>query len=152
MKVRYVFAIGAIVLCGALSVALSAGRAANDDGMTQQHGPDPLAESFFPPELILQHQLEIGLNEEQKVFFKSEGRKAQTRFTELQWTLQDEMEKLQALIKSPRVDEVQTLAQLDKLLDVERNIKRTQIGLLVRFKNQLTPEQQAQLRGFKFKK
>ena len=152
MKVGYMFLIGAIVLCGTLSVAISAGRAAHNDGLTLQQGPDPLAESFFPPELILQHQLEIGLNEEQKVFFKSEGRKAQSRFTELQWTLQDEMEKLQALVKSPRVDEAQTLAQLDKILDVERNIKRTQIGLMVRLKNKLTPEQQAQLRGFQSRK
>ncbi len=151
MKIRSVYLIGAIVLCAALSAALSAGRAANDVVMTQHQGPDPFAESFFSPELILQQQLAIGLSEEQKTFFKSEARKAQTRFTELQWTLQDEMEKLQALVKSPQVDEAQTLAQLDKILDAERNIKRTQIALLVRLKNKLTPDQQAQLRGFQSK-
>lgn len=42
--------------------------------------------------------------------------------------------------------EQQALAQLDKVLDVEREVKRAQIGLMVRIKNKLTPEQQAQLR------
>jgi len=37
------------------------------------------------------------------------------------------------------------LAQLDKVLDIEREIKRLHIGLAVRLKNRLTPEQQEQL-------
>jgi len=43
------------------------------------------------------------------------------------------------------VDEAQTLAQLDKLLNAERDIKRAQIALLVRLKNKLTAEQQEKL-------
>ncbi len=108
-------------------------------------GEDPIGGNLFPPELIMQHQQAIGLSEEQKSFLKSEIRQAQTRFTEWQWKLQDEMEKLAALVKQPRVDEEQTLGQLEKLLGVERDIKRMQITLLVRLKNKLTPEQQAKL-------
>jgi Spy/CpxP family protein refolding chaperone len=67
------------------------------------------------------------------------------KFTELQWKLQDEMEKLVALIKQPRVDEQQVLAQLEKVLAAEREIKRQQVTLLVRIKNKLTPEHQAKL-------
>jgi Spy/CpxP family protein refolding chaperone len=37
------------------------------------------------------------------------------------------------------------MSQLDKVLNSEREIKRTQISLLIRIKNKLTPEQQAQL-------
>ena len=141
MKLRSVFLIGVFVLSGTLGWVLHPGLA-----NAQHPSPDPLAESLFPPELILQHQTAIGLNEEQKAFFKTEVRKTQTRFTELQWSLQDEMEKLQTLVKSTQVDEAQTLAQLDKLLDLEREIKRAQIGLLVRLKNKLSAEQQARLR------
>jgi len=43
------------------------------------------------------------------------------------------------------VNEQQALAQLDKVLEVEREIKRLHIGLAVRLKNRLTPEQQEQL-------
>jgi Spy/CpxP family protein refolding chaperone len=43
------------------------------------------------------------------------------------------------------VDEQQVLAQLEKVLSIEREVKRAQVTLLVRIKNKLTPEQQAKL-------
>ena len=49
-------------------------------------------------------------------------------------------------VKAPaKTDEVALLAQLDRVLDAERQIKRLQIGLLVWIKNSLTPEQLAKL-------
>jgi Spy/CpxP family protein refolding chaperone len=112
---------------------------------------DPLGENLFPPELVMQHQQALGLSEEQKTFFKTELRQAQVRFTELQWQLQDEMEKMVALVKQDRVDESQTLAQLDKILNLEREIKRAQIALLIRIKNRLSPEQQVKLHDVRSK-
>ena len=112
----------------------------------QPQGRDPLGENLFPPDLVMSHQKAIGLDEAQKSFLRSELLKAQTRFTELQWQLQDAMEALVALVKQNTVDERQVMAQLDKVLSSEREIKRTQIGLMVRIKNKLTPEQQARLR------
>ena len=55
------------------------------------------------------------------------------------------MELLQETMKSTSVNEQQALAQLDKVLEIERDIKRLHIGLAVRLKNRLTPEQQEQL-------
>ncbi len=115
-------------------------------GQQQPQQPDPFAGNLFPPELIMQHQQALGLTEEQKTFLKDELSKAQTRFADLQFGLQGEVEKLAALIKQEPVDEAQTLTQVDKVLGLEREIKRTQIGLLIRIKNKLTPEQQARLR------
>ena len=112
---------------------------------------DPLGENMFPPELVMQHQQALGLTEEQKTLLKTELRQAQTRFTELQWQLQDEMEKMVELVKQDRVDESQTLAQLDKILNLEREIKRAQIALLVRIKNRLSPEQLEKLREIRSK-
>src|SRR6266853_6056701 len=111
----------------------------------QQPDQDPIGQSFFAPELVIQHQEAIGLSAEQKEYFKTEIRQAQLKFTELQWKLQDEMEKLVALVKQPHVDEQQALAQLEKVLAAEREIKKEQVTLLVRIKNKLTPEQQAKL-------
>ncbi len=108
--------------------------------------PDPVRGNLFPPELIMRNQKAIGLTDEQKTTIRGELLQAQTRFTELQWELQDEVESLVSLLKQEKVDEQQALAQLDKVLDVEREVKRAQIGLMVRIKNKLTPEQQAQLR------
>src|SRR5712664_2822542 len=92
-----------------------------------------------------QHQEPIGLGAEQKEYLKPEIRQAQLKFTELQWKLQDEMEKLVTLVKQPRVDEQQVLAQLERVLAAEREIKREQVTLLVRIKNKLTGEQQGKL-------
>ena len=106
---------------------------------------DPLKEYVFPPELVMQNQQAIGLSDDQKAYFKTELRQAQVRFTELQWKLQDEMEKFVALLKPAKVDEQQALAQLEKVLAAERDVKHTQMTLLIRIKDHLTADQQARL-------
>src|SRR6266576_3758505 len=108
---------GVLCICAAFLFAAGAARA-------QQPDQDPIGQSFFAPELVIQHQEAIGLSAEQKDYFKTEIRQAQLKFTELQWKLQDELEKL---------------------LAAEREVKRGQVTLLVRIKNKLTPEQQGKL-------
>jgi Spy/CpxP family protein refolding chaperone len=112
----------------------------------QQPPEDPLRDVLFPPEAVMQHQHAVGLSDEQKNNLKVEVRQAQLKFTELQWTLQDEMERLVSLLKQSKVDEKQAASQLDKVLTAEREIKRAQLMLLIRIKNNLTPAQQTQLR------
>jgi Spy/CpxP family protein refolding chaperone len=107
--------------------------------------PDPLAHLMFPPDMILGHARQLNLTDEQKEFMRSEVQKTTTAFQGLQWKLQDQMELLQETMKSTSVNEQQALAQLDRVLDIEREIKRLHIGLAVRLKNRLTPEQQDQL-------
>ena len=128
----------ALCICAILLFATGAVRA-------QQPDQDPIGQSFFAPELVIQHQEAIGLSAEQKDYFKAEIRQAQLKFTELQWKLQDEMEKLILQVKQPRVDEQQVLTQLERVLAAEREIKKEQVTLLVRIKNKLTPEQQGKL-------
>lgn len=129
---------GILYICAVILFAAGTAHA-------QQPDQDPLGQSFFPPELVIQHQEAIGLSAEQKDAFKAEIRQAQLKFTELQWKLQDEMEKMVSLVKQPHPDEQQVLGQLDKVLSAEREVKREQITLLVRIKNKLTPEQQSKL-------
>ncbi len=124
---------------------------ASQSASAQQKPHDPVGESFFPPELVMQHQQAIGLTDEQKESLKAELRKAQLKFTELQWQLQDEVEKMVALVKQDQVDEQQSLAQLDKVLAVEREIKRLQFMLVIMIKNKLTADQRARLTELKQK-
>src|SRR5215208_625421 len=107
--------------------------------------PDPLAHLMFPPDMIMGHMRELGLTDEQKAFMRGEIQKTTASFQELQWKLQDQMELLHETMKSTSVNEQQALAQLDKVLETEREIKRLHIGLAVRLKNRLTPDQQNQL-------
>jgi len=132
------------VFCAIGILLLSFGAASSWQQPPPQ--PDPFAGQLFPPDLIMQHQQALNLSDDQKNFLKAELIKLQTRLTEVQWELQGEVEKLSALMKQDQVDEAQALAQLDKVLNLEREIKRAHIGLLIRLKNKLTSEQQARLR------
>jgi len=107
--------------------------------------PDPLAHLMFPPDMIMGHARQLNLTDEQKAYMRVEIQKTTTMFQELQWKLQDQAELLHETMKSSSVNEQQALAQLDKVLEIEREIKRLHIGLAVRLKNRLTPEQQEQL-------
>ena len=110
---------------------------------------DPLGDALFPPELVMQHQRELALTDEQKAFMRSEINRTTTRFNELQWQLQDAMEALHETMKANSVNEQLALSQLDKVLESEREIKRSHMELAIRIKNKLTPEQQAKLQEMK---
>lgn len=106
---------------------------------------DPFARFFFPPELVMQHQGEIGLQDAQRATLQQAMQQAQGTFTDLQWKLSGEGEKLSRLLQSSTVGEAQVLEQVDRILALEREMKRAQIALLVRIKNALTPAQQEKL-------
>ena len=106
---------------------------------------DPIAQNVFPPELIMKHGAEIGLEAEQRAAIKDAVLQAQNKFLGAQWETQEETTKLIHLLQARPVDEKAVLAQADRLMDLERQIKKTQLSLLVRLKNLLTPAQQTRL-------
>ena len=106
---------------------------------------DPLAGSFFPPELVMAHQQEVGLSETQRLFIQVAMKTTQAKFVDLQFQMSGEVEKLQHLVQSTSVDEAKTLEQVDRVLAVEREIKHAQLALMIKIKNQLTEQQQAAL-------
>ena len=112
--------------------------------------PEPeFAKYLFPPELVMQHQQNLRLTPEQRTAITQGIRDLQLKVVDLQWKMQDEAQKLTELVEGARVDEAQTLAQVDRVLGIEREIKRAHMALLVRIKNLLTPEQQDALRNAK---
>lgn len=113
--------------------------------------PDPIAQNLFPPEMVMQHRQEIGLTDEQHTAIRQELRKASTRFNELQWQMEDEMETMNKLTNASAVDEQKVMAELDKILNIEREVKRTQLLVSVRIKNKLSAEQQAKLQELRHK-
>jgi Spy/CpxP family protein refolding chaperone len=108
-------------------------------------GDDPIARAVFPPELVMKHSQEINLDERQRVAIKELVQKAQPKFVDVQFDLQSESQRLVHLLQARPVDENTVMAQVDKVLALEREIKRTQIQLVVRIKNLLTEAQQAKL-------
>lgn len=108
-------------------------------------GDDPIGRYLIPPELIMSQSEQIGLNEKQRAIIKSEIQKMQMKFIDAQWDLQEQTGRMVQLLQQSPVDEAKVLAQADKIMALEREIKRTHLGLLVRIKNALTPEQIAKL-------
>jgi len=107
---------------------------------------DPLAHHMFAPEIVMQHQSELGLTDAQRNSIQTAMKEAQSAVMDTQWKLSAEVEKLGNLLHENRIDETQALAQVDRVLTLERDMKRAQMTLMIRLKNALTPAQQEQLR------
>ncbi|HEX3552470.1 MAG TPA: periplasmic heavy metal sensor [Thermoanaerobaculia bacterium] len=108
-------------------------------------GDDPLGKYLFPPDLVMKYSQDLGLDERQRTAVKENVQKAQTKFVDLQWELQEATQKMIHLLQARPVDEAAALAAADKVLGLERDIKRTQLSLLIRLKNLLSEPQQAKL-------
>jgi Spy/CpxP family protein refolding chaperone len=111
----------------------------------QPRQEDPFARFLFPPELVMQQQRAIGLKPEQRTAITRVIQEFQAKILDLQWQMQDETQRFAELLDKPVVDQAAALAQIDKVLAVERDVKRAHIGLLIAIKNNLTAEQQARL-------
>ena len=120
-----------------------------------QDGPRPLSgspgsgiksESLFPPELVMRNQKAIDLTLDQQAAIRAEMVKTLPRFTDLQWQLSSEEETLDAFLKLSRPDEKNVLLQLDKVLAIENEMKHLQLGMMLKMKLILSPDQQNRLR------
>lgn len=136
---------GAIVAGILCALVLPAAAAAQDPSPTQSLDQDPIFRTLFPPELIMQHRRAIGLTDEQRDAISRMIRDLQGRVVQLQWDLLDEVQQLQEITGQPRVDLDRSLDQIESVLDTEKKIKLAHLEMLVRIKNLLTPQQQAEL-------
>ena len=106
---------------------------------------DPIARYLVPPEMIMAHSQELNLQDKQRAAIKAEVQKAQSKFIDAQWDMKEESEKMVRLLQQAPADEARILEQADKVMALEREIKKTQLALLIRIKNVLTAEQLAKL-------
>ena len=140
---RSIFALAFVLVTANL-----AAQGAPPMGGQRPQGPGPgedWGRNFFPPELVMSHQSEIGLQDSQRAALTSAIQQAQGKFMDTQWKLTAEGEKMGRLLQGPQVDEAAVLDEVDRILNLEREIKKAQISLMVRIKNTLTPTQQAKL-------
>jgi Spy/CpxP family protein refolding chaperone len=154
MKQRIGLLVAVFAAATLLSVALASAQQPEPaqprpQQQPQPPPPDPLGDAIFPPDMVMQHQRELGLTDDQKAFMRTEINRTTTRFNELQWQLQDAMEALHETMKANSVNEQLALSQLDKVLDNEREMKRAHMELAIRIKNKLTPDQQTKLQSMK---
>jgi Spy/CpxP family protein refolding chaperone len=116
-------------------------------GVHAQPGPpqDPIGQALYPPEMVMQHQQALGITAAQRATITGALEKTQSRLLEIQWDMQGASHRLIELLSASPVDETAALAQVDRVLELEREVKRAQLSLLIRIKNALSREQQAKL-------
>jgi Spy/CpxP family protein refolding chaperone len=112
-------------------------------------GPPAFFAYLFPPELVMRHQSELGLTSSQQEAITRTMAETQAKLVELQWKFEAAMQTLTKALEKETVDEEAALAQWDQLSAVEQQIKKAHLGLLLRIKNQLTPDQQEKLRALR---
>ncbi len=95
------------------------------------------------------HASELKLTPIQMAFVRKEVENSNVKFNELSWQLDEAVEILRQRILVHAVDEKRALAQLDRVLDIERKIKRLDIRMSMRIRNQLTLEQLGKLQSIR---
>ena len=96
------------------------------------------------------NQQELGIDDRQREAIVKEVQGLQARVVELQWQMHAAVSELVKLLDAPKVDEAKTLAQADKVMGFEREVKRSHLTMLIRIRNLLTDAQRAKaatLRG-----
>ena len=135
-----------------LVLALAVGPPAVAQGPATPPAPpatDPIGSKLFPPELIMTHQAELGLDDRQRETILKELERAQAQFPRLQWQLQAASQQLSKLLDAPQVDEAKALAQATEVMKLETEIKRAHLALLIRIRNTLSDTQRSKLQALR---
>jgi Spy/CpxP family protein refolding chaperone len=127
-----------------LGVAASSGAQPLFPGPMGRHAP--FLGNLFPPEAIMAHQGEIELTAAQRTAIVKAVSEAQTKLLDLRWQSEAEAEKLGKLLAADKIDQAAALAEAQRLMGIEQQLKTAHLTLLIAIKNQLTPGQQAKLR------
>jgi hypothetical protein len=64
---------------------------------------DPIGSKLFPPELIMSHQQELGVDEPQRAAILKEIEKAQSQVLQLQWQMHAASEQLSKALRQGKI-------------------------------------------------
>ena len=148
---RRIFAT-ALLLFATVTIASAAGPGPRGP----HHGPGwmmsggPLWEaSLFPPDFVLENQSQIGLTDDQILAITKDVGATHDKLRAQHDTLKGLVDQLRGLLDAPQVDEKAALALASQLMDAEKQLKTAHMGLMIRVKNRLTPDQQEKLQSLR---
>ena len=100
---------------------------------------------LFAPELVLPNTEQLDLNDNQVQTIEADVDTTKKQLSQAQEMLKTEMGNLDQLLQAEPGDEAAILAQLDKVLQIEQQIKALHFSMLVRIRSQLTADQRGSL-------
>ncbi|MGI9244414.1 MAG: Spy/CpxP family protein refolding chaperone, partial [Verrucomicrobiales bacterium] len=113
----------------------------------QEPPSDPLSKHLVKPSLIFSKAEAIGLSSEQHDQIRTVVEKAHGEIGASQKALRPAYSALQSELAESPVDIEAATQQLDKVLDLERGMKRLHLRMLAEANNLLSSEQRAKLRA-----
>ena len=105
--------------------------------------------SLFPPDFVLENQSQIDLTDEQILAITKDVGATHDKLRAQHDTMKGLVDQLHNVLDAPQVDEKAALALASQLMDAEKQLKTAHLGLMIRVKNQLTPEQQQKLQALR---
>jgi Spy/CpxP family protein refolding chaperone len=114
-------------------------------GHGEFRGPPAFLQHVFPPGLIMQHQRDIELTAAQQEAITKAMQETQGKLVDLRWRFEAESQELAKMLDAERVDQSAALAQAERVMTIEQQIKQEHLAMLIRVKNQLTKTQQQKL-------
>ncbi|MBT1696668.1 hypothetical protein KK083_07275 [Fulvivirgaceae bacterium PWU4] len=106
---------------------------------------DIFQQKLYAPDLVLKYREEASLSADQVEKIKSIYNGELAAYNSKKWDLDAMMVKLEQLISVSKVDSKAAMAQLEKSLVLEAEIKKMKLDMLLKVKNLLTPAQQEKL-------
>jgi len=142
MTIRNAMCVGvlAFVLAGAVADADPLG-----DDMGLRRRPRFMRQ-VFSPRLIMRHQGDIELTDEQRSTITSAMSEVQSATVELRWDLEKASGELEGLLEGVRADQAAVVKKAEQVMALEQRMKLALLAMMVRVKNELSAEQQATLR------
>lgn len=105
--------------------------------------------AFYPPKLVMKHQSDINLTQEQKDKILGIMNGNHATHSKIRWDLQSKVDELNELVNQDEVPLSEASSKLDAIMSMEQQLKQMRLGTLVQIKNLLTAEQQEKLEAYK---
>jgi len=96
---------------------------------------------LFAPNIILEHQDELGLTKEQFTAIRAAVVEVQSNVAEHEWDLREAYQNVLSNLDDSPIDEDKVLANVQAALLAENEVKKLQVTMLIRLRMLLTDEQ-----------
>ena len=124
-------------LAGLCLVLLTMGAVAQGQGPQK----DVFKGKLFAPNIILEHQDELGLSKEQFTAIRAAVVEVQANVAEHEWDLREAYQSVLSDLDDSPINEDKVLGNVQKALLAENEVKKLQVAMLIKLRNLLTDDQ-----------
>jgi hypothetical protein len=96
---------------------------------------------LFPPNIIMEHQNELGLSKEQFTAIRAAVVEVQSNVAGHEWDLREAFQRVLAQLDESPIDEDKVIDSLQVALQAENEVKKQQVAMLIKLRNLLTDQQ-----------